>query len=938
MSFSSDNGFMNSAFSTSDGSFTSEEMESDVKTLPIFPNSPLDTKINTSIFASPSNTYPSPTRTSPLSQGQSNQTPSLAASTHQIFKSKEKMISKPKNCTLITAVEAGKIIESTTIQDELLILDLRPFTDYSKSCIRSAIHICLPSTLLRRKNFTLDKLIENLTPLEQNVLSEKCAKNNLKIILYDNVANQRDDSISTACNGIIIKLSNYQEANNIKYNISILASGFRQFELLFPGLVSFNILPIDHQASVKHAEMNLSLQMPNSKNTGPNISRPSACISSKDPNAGMNNYGSPVSSSSPLSALFKFQLPPPPATPSTLFKFAQNEEVMNLESYLSAVNIKEEHERLQSQKNDYNIPLDTFEFPKRSYPTTSNSIHASPSTVRARSTLDKYKDKLAVQIKFEEFLNEFREHTSNEDFDQIVPKWYQNLMQRRKIQFISQYQKLDLLERRRLNNSLSSRKKNRKFMINYEGAHNGNLTTSSSSSTSEVTEKDFVFTKPSSGNYFTNEETAPLPKRSYSQPNCGVLNKEKWLCTIDSDEDSDDDKVEISSGLELGFKNRYKDIFPYEHSRVVLKKRSVSSISAMFSSKSTNSSPLPFTSATRKKNNTIDATDQDTSDENTDISENYINANYLKLPELALRHELLSEYGNKNSEVQFPENVQYIATQAPMQSTIDDFFTCILNNNVPLIISLTNDIESGVEKCFRYWKDAKYNDVEIELLEEVDVSSAMKPDDVAAKDMYTFDDDGGVILRRIRIIYNIDQSFETLQLQIKDWPDLGTLNPLAILKSLFLKHAILNRLIENNISSKDQDDMLENKLLTILVHCSAGCGRTGTWCTIDSIMTNLEKFDLLQNDCDLTNGKLFDPISWTINTFRKQRISMVQNINQFLSIYDCLLCFFKLKFNDTRPRTHGEESFSSIVSQAAKLDIVSRFVNSKRTEVRPLFA
>lgn len=52
-----------------------------------------------------------------------------------------------------------------------------------------------------------------------------------------------------------------------------------------------------------------------------------------------------------------------------------------------------------------------------------------------------------------------------EDIDSIVPEWFQHLMTISKIELVSQFQKLDFLEKRRLNHSLSFKKKENSFVI-----------------------------------------------------------------------------------------------------------------------------------------------------------------------------------------------------------------------------------------------------------------------------------------------------------------------------------------------------------------------------------------------------------------------------------------------------------------------------------------
>ncbi|CCH47137.1 Receptor-type tyrosine-protein phosphatase S [Wickerhamomyces ciferrii] len=289
----------------------------------------------------------------------------------------------------------------------------------------------------------------------------------------------------------------------------------------------------------------------------------------------------------------------------------------------------------------------------------------------------------------------------------------------------------------------------------------------------------------------------------------------------------------VTSGIELGFKNRYKDIFPYEHSRVKLTK----------------------TPTYESYNNDYEFN-------------NYINANYINCPSNL-------------------SNLKYIATQAPLLETTQDFTKLIKDNNVPLIISLTNQFENGVEKCYSYWNDLK----NFKILQEEKIEN-------------TF------IIRRLWLQ---KYKFEILQIQILNWSDFDILlenQQIDILKLIYLKKFILEKL----------DKTFEN----VIVHCSAGCGRTGTFCTLDSIINSN-----INNQQE--NNFEFDPIFQIVEIFRNQRISMVQNLRQYLFIYDCLLNFFK-NFNNFNEDNGNNNGNNDIFIKLQDLKILNNFLNQNTQE------
>ena len=76
-----------------------------------------------------------------------------------------------------------------------------------------------------------------------------------------------------------------------------------------------------------------------------------------------------------------------------------------------------------------------------------------------------------------------------------------------------------------------------------------------------------------------------------------------------------------------------------------------------------------------------------------------------------------------------------------------------------------------------------------------------------------------------------------------------------------------------------------------IVHCSAGCGRTGTFIALDYLLEELERGSL---DADLER----DPVFETVDYLREKRPMMVQKKTQYHFIYDAL----RWRWNDM----HGQ--------------------------------
>ncbi|CAF3639463.1 unnamed protein product [Adineta steineri] len=230
-------------------------------------------------------------------------------------------------------------------------------------------------------------------------------------------------------------------------------------------------------------------------------------------------------------------------------------------------------------------------------------------------------------------------------------------------------------------------------------------------------------------------------------------------------------------------KNRYKDIIPYEHSRVKL---------------------IP-----------IDECDS-----------GYINANFIT--------------GLHNPR-------EYIACQGPLKTTINDHWQMIWEQNVTFIIMLTDLIERGTNKCERYWPSN---------LEDVEMFGNISVCVTACVNMNSYD------LRSIQLKKN-DETRSIKHYAFKMWDD-HTVPTNSDMLIDFI------RLIRSKYRSECHGP--------ILIHCSAGVGRSGTFIALDRLLQQFDKVSFY--------GYL--DIYGTVLDMRRCRDKMVQNEHQYLFIYRCL--------------------------------------------------
>src|SRR6201999_3407161 len=80
---------------------------------------------------------------------------------------------------------------------------------------------------------------------------------------------------------------------------------------------------------------------------------------------------------------------------------------------------------------------------------------------------------------------------------------------------------------------------------------------------------------------------------------------------------------------------------------------------------------------------------------------------------------------------------------------------------------------------------------------------------------------------------------EVTQLQYSYWPDFGTTSqPTHLLRLIEQCNKLVRASSSNRVGRYEPEPEGQRP---ILVHCSAGCGRTGTFCTVDSVIDMLKR-------------------------------------------------------------------------------------------------
>ncbi|KAK3575159.1 hypothetical protein QTP86_020933, partial [Hemibagrus guttatus] len=198
-----------------------------------------------------------------------------------------------------------------------------------------------------------------------------------------------------------------------------------------------------------------------------------------------------------------------------------------------------------------------------------------------------------------------------------------------------------------------------------------------------------------------------------------------------------------------------------------------------------------------------------------------------------------ADYINASTIIEHdPRMPAYIATQGPLSHTISDFWQMVWENGCTVIVMMTALVEDGEKQCDRYWPDegsSLYHIYEVNL-----VSEHIWCNDFLVRSFY---------LKNVQT-----QETRTLtQFHFLSWPAQGIPTSTRPLQDFRRK---VNK-------------CYRGRSCPIIVHCSDGTGRTGTYILIDMVLNRMAK------------GVKEIDIAATLEHIRDQRPGMVRTKDQF---------------------------------------------------------
>ncbi|KGL82713.1 Phosphatidylinositol phosphatase PTPRQ, partial [Tinamus guttatus] len=187
---------------------------------------------------------------------------------------------------------------------------------------------------------------------------------------------------------------------------------------------------------------------------------------------------------------------------------------------------------------------------------------------------------------------------------------------------------------------------------------------------------------------------------------------------------------------------------------------------------------------------------------------------------------------------------EFIATQGPLPGTVGDFWRMVWETRAKTLVMLTQCFEKGRIRCHQYWPE---DNKPVTVFGDIVITKLME------------DTQMDWTIRDLKI-ERLGDCMMVRQCNFTSWPEHGVPETTAPIIH-FVKLIRASR-------AHDTTPMV--------VHCSAGVGRTGVYIALDHLTQHI-------NDHD------FVDIYGLVAELRSERMCMVQNLAQYIFLHQCVL-------------------------------------------------
>ncbi|XP_012386444.1 tyrosine-protein phosphatase non-receptor type 9 isoform X3 [Dasypus novemcinctus] len=220
-----------------------------------------------------------------------------------------------------------------------------------------------------------------------------------------------------------------------------------------------------------------------------------------------------------------------------------------------------------------------------------------------------------------------------------------------------------------------------------------------------------------------------------------------------------------------------------------------------------------------------------------------------------------TDYINASFMDGYKQKNAYIGTQGPLENTYRDFWLMVWEQKVLVIVMTTRFEEGGRRKCGQYWPLEKDSRIRFGFLTVTNLG---------VENMNHFK-------KTTLEIHNTEerQKRQVTHFQFLSWPDYGVPSSAASLIDFLRVVRNQQRLAVSSMVARSKGQPPEPP---IVVHCSAGIGRTGTFCSLDICLAQLEELGTLN-------------VYQTVSRMRTQRAFSIQTPEQYYFCYKAILEF-----------------------------------------------